>query len=193
MKITYRRTAIILGLFLNAVSCKAQNFPLLTSIDNIPNMSHLKDTNNELQSFTGIYFSTYNGNKITLYIEKENDKLFNTRGKEIYKDILSVRYSIKNSSGAILQDTKNMTFQPDQLHTIYSLWVTENSTKARLNYAGTNCSVGWGDIFLKKINNTQISWEYRPNDIVTTASKCPSNLNTTIYLPETKDLIFIKQ
>ncbi|MBT2620741.1 hypothetical protein [Chryseobacterium sp. ISL-6] len=115
------------------------------------------------------------------------------RGKQIYKDIFSVRYIINNSSGAILQDTKNMTFQPDQLHTIYSLWVIENGTKTRLNYAGTNCSVGWVDIFLKKINNTQISWEYRPDDIVTISSKCPSNLNTTIYLSETKDLIFIKQ
>ncbi len=28
-------------------------------------MSHIKDTNNELQSFVGTYISTYNGNHIT--------------------------------------------------------------------------------------------------------------------------------
>ncbi len=185
---------IILSIILSIISCKAQqNFPLLTSIDNIPNMSHLKDTNNELQSFVGTYTSTYNGNQITLYIEKEDDKLFNTRGKQIYKDILSIRYIMKNSSGIILQDTKSMTFQSDSLHTIYSLWVTENGAKVTLNYSGTNCGVGWGKIILRKVNTTQISWEYLPNDITTTASKCPSNLDTTIYLPETKDLIFTKQ
>jgi hypothetical protein len=194
MKVTYKRTVLILGLFLSVISCKAQqNFPLLTSIDNIPNMSHLKDTNNELQSFVGTYLSTYNGNQITLYIDKENDKLFNTRGKQIYKDVLSIRYIIKNSSGTILQDTKSMIFQPDSLHTIYSLWVTENGTRVTLNYSGTNCGVGWGKIILKKINATQMSWEYLPNDLVTTASKCPPTLDTKIYLPKTKDLIFTKQ
>ncbi|MDR6458961.1 hypothetical protein J2786_002068 [Chryseobacterium vietnamense] len=192
MKIVYKIALILV--MLNIISCKAQlTFPLLTSIDNIPNLSHLKDTNNELQSFTGTYSATYNGNQITLFISKENDKLFNTRGKQIYKDILSIRYIIKNSSGAVLQDTQNKVFQPDLLHTIYSLWVTENGTKVSFNYAGTNCSVGWGKIILKKLNFNQISWEYRPNDITTTESKCPSTLDTTIYLPETKDLIFTKQ
>ncbi|WP_370899576.1 DUF6705 family protein [Chryseobacterium gossypii] len=192
MKIVYKIALILI--MLNIISCKAQQtFPLLTSIDNIPNLSHLKDTNNELQSFTGTYSATYNGNQITLFISKENDKLFNTRGKQIYKDILSIRYIIKNSSGAVLQDTQNKVFQPDLLHTIYSLWVTENGTKVSFNYAGTNCSVGWGKIILKKVNTTQLSWEYRPNDITTTESQCPSTLDTTIYLPETKDLIFTKQ
>ncbi|WFB65513.1 DUF6705 family protein [Chryseobacterium sp. WX] len=192
MKIVYKIALILV--MLNIISCKAQQtFPLLTSIDNIPNLSHLKDTNNELQSFTGTYSATYNGNQITLFISKENDKLFNTRGKQIYKDILSIRYIIKNSSGAVLQDTQSKVFQPDLLHTIYSLWVIENGTKVSFNYAGTNCSVGWGKIILKKVNTTQLSWEYRPNDITTTESKCSSTLDTTIYLPETKDLIFTKQ
>ncbi|WP_079243286.1 DUF6705 family protein [Chryseobacterium indologenes] len=194
MKTIYNKIAVILMLFFSLISCKAQQiFPLLTSIDNIPNLSHLKDTNNELKDFIGTYLASYNGNQFTLYISKENDKLFNTRGKQIYKDILSIRYIIKNSSGAVLQDTQNKVFQPDLLHTIYSLWVTENGTKISFNYAGTNCSVGWGKIILKKVNTTQLSWEYRPNDITTTESKCPSTLDTTIYLPETKDLIFTKQ
>ena len=185
---------LTLALIISLMSCKAQQtYPLLTSVDNVPNMSHLKDTNNELQSFVGTYVSAYNGNQITLYITKENDKFFDYGNKQIYMDILYVRFKIKNSNNNVLQTTQNAVFQSDQLNTIFSLWVTENGTKALLNYTGTNCSVGWGDIFLKKINSTQISWEYRPDDIVTTADKCPSTLDTTIYLPETKDLIFTKQ
>lgn len=192
MKIVYK-IALILTM-LNILSCKAQQtFPLLTSIDNIPNLSHLKDTNNELQSFTGTYSASYNGNQITLFISKENDKLFDYGDKQIYIDALSIRYTVKNSYGGILQDTQNEVFQADLLHTIYSQWATENGTKVLFNYAGTNCHVGWGKIILKKVNTSQFSWEYRPNDITTTASKCPSTLDTKIYLPETKDLIFTKQ
>ncbi|ROS10421.1 hypothetical protein EDF65_4303 [Chryseobacterium nakagawai] len=165
----------------------------MTSVDSVPNMSHLKDTNNELQSFVGTYVSNYNGNQITFYITKESDQFFDYGNKQIYMDILYVRYTVKDSSSNILQTTQNMTFKSDKLNTIFSLWVTENGNKALLNYTGTNCSVGWGDIRLKKINSTQLSWEYRPDDIVTTASKCPPTLDTKIYLPETKDLIFTKQ
>ncbi|WP_336963871.1 hypothetical protein [Chryseobacterium contaminans] len=184
----------ILGIFVAHFCHAQQTYPLLTSVNNVPNMSHLKDTNNELQSFVGIYSSVYNGVQIILYITKENDKLFNTKGKQIYRDVLSVKYIAKDSSGAILQDTKNMGLPDNSLkYTIYSLWVTENGNKAELIYNGTNCNVGSGEIKLKKINSTQISWEYRPNDIVTTASKCHPTLDTKIYLPETKDLIFTKQ
>ncbi|MBW8523913.1 hypothetical protein K0U91_01560 [Chryseobacterium chendengshani] len=195
MNKTQSKILVSLALIINLMSCKAQQtYPLLTSLDNIPNMSHLKDTNNELQSFVGTYVSTYNGNQTTLYISKENDKFFNYGDQQIYRDVISIKYIVKNSIGTILQDTKNMVLQQDDLsHAIYSLWVSENGTKAELVYSGTNCSVGWGDIFLKKINSTQISWEYRPDDLVTTADKCPSTLDTTIYLPATKDLIFTKQ
>jgi hypothetical protein len=182
-------------LIINLISCKAQQiYPLQTSISTVTNLSHLKDTNNELQSFVGTYSSTYNGNQIILYITKENDKFFNTRGKQIYRDVLNVKYIVKNSSGNILQDTKNITLPTNDLkYSIYSLWVTENGSKAELIYNGTNCNVGFGSINLKKVSSTQISWEYRPNDITATAAKCPPTLDTTIYLPETKDLIFTKQ
>ncbi|KFF75273.1 hypothetical protein HX13_03240 [Chryseobacterium sp. P1-3] len=94
MKTIYK-IALILTM-LNIISCKAQQaFPLITSIDNIPNLSHLKDTNNELQSFTGTYSATYNGNQITLFISKENDKLFDFGDKQIYIDALSIRYTVK--------------------------------------------------------------------------------------------------
>ncbi|WP_294278451.1 DUF6705 family protein [uncultured Chryseobacterium sp.] len=184
---------ICLGILVGFLCRAQQTYPLLTFLDNVPNMSHLKDTNNELQPFVGTYISTYNGNQITLYITKENDKFFDYGNKKVYADILYIRYIIKDSSNNILQTTQNTSFQSDQLNTIFSLWVIENGSKVLLNYTGTNCSVGWGDIYLKKISSTQISWEYRPDDITTTAAKCPPNLDTTIYLPVTKDLIFTKQ
>lgn len=186
---------VLVILIINLISCKAQQvYPLQTSVSTVSNLSHLKDTNNELQSFVGTYASNYNGNEIILYITKENDKLFNTRGKQIYRDVLNVKYIVKNTSGMVLQNTQDMILPIDNLkHTIYSVWITENGNKAELIYNGTNCNVGFGEINLKKLNSTQLMWEYKPNDITTTAAKCPPTLDTTIYLPETKDLIFTKQ
>lgn len=190
MKITYRKIVIILSLFISLISCTAQNFPLNTAFLNIPNGAYLKDTNNELNPYIGTYKATFNGKVITLFITKQENKLEKSAKKDYYMDALIVKYIVKNSSGTILQDTQNSNIPNIEL---YSIGTRPNQNTVLFIYSGTNCSVGWGDIFLKKINATQISWEYRPDDIVTTASKCPPTLDTNIYLPETKDLIFTKQ
>ncbi len=194
MKIVNLKITIVLSLILT-ISCMGQQiFPLRTATDNVSNLSYLKDTNNELQNFIGIYSGNYDGKQIILYITKEDKKLFNFVDKKIYVDVLSVRYIVKNSSGAILQNTQNMAFQQEQyIHTIYSQWTLDNGSKALLSYGGTNCGVGNGKIILKKLNSTQISWEYLPNDIILDDSRCPPGTDINIYLPETKDLIFTKQ
>ncbi|KFF07881.1 hypothetical protein IX38_09295 [Chryseobacterium luteum] len=165
-----------------------------TDYTEIPNNSYLKDVNNELEIFVGNYVADFQDKKITLFITKQNYQFFDRGKYKYYKDVLSVKFIIKNTSGITLQDTQSITFQPNQLkNTIYSRWVESGDNKLLLYYGGTNCGVGWGDIYLKKINSTQISWEYRPNDIILDDSKCPPGTDINIYLPETKDLIFTKQ
>lgn len=185
------QTKMFFGLTLIILmSCKAQVLPLNTPFLNIPNGAYIKDTNNELDPYVGIYKTSFNGNEVTLFITKQENKLENTGQKSYYVDALIIKYLVKNSTGAILQDTQNNNGYNISL---YSTKIRAGRNAVHLIYSGTNCSVGWGDVFLKKINPTQISWEYRPDDIVTTASKCPPTLDTKIYLPETKDLIFTKQ
>lgn len=168
---------------------QAQNLPLNTGFSTIPAGAHLKDTNNDFAPFVGTYVASFNGNEITLFITKQEDKLEESSHKNYYMDALIIKYIIKNSAGNVLQDTKNNNTYKIEL---YSIDLPAPNTVGFL-YSGTNCSVGWGEINLKKINSNQISWEYRPNDVTTTADKCPPNLDTTIYLPITKDLIFTKQ
>ncbi|MDH6252836.1 hypothetical protein M2347_002563 [Chryseobacterium sp. H1D6B] len=186
-KILFSITLII------SFSCHAQQaYPLNTDFDEVPQNSYLKDLNNELDPYIGTYKATFQNMEITLYITKEIMKFF--KALNVYKDALSIRYVIKNSSGAIIQNTQSMVFQPNQSkHTIYSQGTYPNQNIVWFNYGGTNCNVGWGAIELKQINVTQISWEYRPNDIILDSSKCPSGTDINIYLPETKDLIFTKQ
>ncbi|MCT2409052.1 hypothetical protein NZD88_16005 [Chryseobacterium antibioticum] len=188
-----KNLGLCLGI-LAVFSCKAQQeYPLKTDYTEIPNNSYLKNFNNELNVFVGNYTANFQDKKITLFITKQNYQFFDRGKYKYYKDVLSIKFIIKNSSGTILQDTQNITFQPNQLkNTIYSRWM-ESNNKLLLYYGGTNCSVGWGDIYLQKISSTQISWEYLPNDIVLDENRCPTGTDINIYLPEAKDLIFTKQ
>ena len=97
---------------------------------------------------------------------------------------------MKNSAGLILQDTQNSSLNTNK---IYSTRIRSYDNSVILGYEGTNCGVGWGSILLKKINATQLTWEYRPNDTTILPGKCPGNPDLTVYLPVTKGLIFTKQ
>ncbi|ROS10425.1 hypothetical protein EDF65_4307 [Chryseobacterium nakagawai] len=172
------------------MSCKAQTLPLNTPFLNIPNGAHIKDTNNELAPYIGIYRAIFNGFETTLFITKEENRLEKRSTKQFYRDALVVKYTIKNSAGVTLQSTQDNNLN---IASIFSISTEPTENTINFIFRGTNCNVGFGEIKLKKINSTQISWEYKPNDIVTTASKCPPTLDTKIYLPETRDLIFTKQ
>ncbi|WP_185209318.1 DUF6705 family protein [Chryseobacterium sp. C3] len=192
-----KKIKIIASLYLltNLTFCKAQQtYPLKTDYTEISNNSYLKDINNELNNFAGNWVSSFNGNEIKLFISKENYKYFK-RGSHIFnKDVLSIRYFVKNSNGTILQDTQNMIFQNNQItHTIYSLWPENGGNTIVLYYGGTNCGIGWGEIILQKLNSTQFSWQYNPNSRVIDSATCPPNVDKNVYLPEIKDLIFTKQ
>lgn len=185
------KTTILFSFFISFLSCKAQTtLPLNTSLKDIPANSYLKDLNNELNSYTGIFQGNFQGKSITLYISKIENKLQKSSQKIYYSDILDIKYIVKNSSGVVLQDTKNNNIPSINL---YSIGTKPYNNSAIFFYSGTNCNVGWGKIILKKISSTQISWEYKPNDIILDNSKCPSGTDINIYLPETKDLIFTKQ
>ncbi|WP_223558045.1 DUF6705 family protein [Chryseobacterium lathyri] len=190
MNILQSKMLLALALILSLMSCKAQTLPLNTALLDIPNGAYIKDTNNELAPYIGTYKTNFNGNEITLFLTKQENKLQKRSSKQFYRDALVIKYIVKNSSGTILQDTQNNNLD---IASIFSIGTEPTENTITFVYRGTHCNVGFGEIKLKRIDSTQISWQYRPNDIVTTAAKCPPTLDTKIYLPETKDLIFTKQ
>jgi hypothetical protein len=182
--------SLILGMLV-VFFCKAQQYPLNTDYDEVPNYSHLKDLNHELDPYIGMYKANYQSKEITLYITKVNDRLEQRPNKSFYRDALVIKYIVKNSSGIILQDTQNNTTLDIEL---FSTRIRSYDNSLIFYYSGTNCGVGWGNILLKKINPTQISWLYKPDDLTILPGQCPGNPNLTIYLPETENpLIFTKQ
>ncbi|MDR6405712.1 MULTISPECIES: DUF6705 family protein [Chryseobacterium] len=193
MKKIHNQFLILFLIFTTTISCKAQTIPLNTYIENIPLNAYLKDLNNELVPYIGTYQTTMDDKQITLYITKEDHKYFDLDDIKFYKDVLIVRYTVKNSSGVILQNTQNMNFNTMlEKDLIYSRRTRPDISTILFSYKGTNCGVGHGTIYLKKINDTQISWRYYAETTETYNGKCPSTADTTIYLPEGENLIFNK-
>ncbi|MDR6405711.1 MULTISPECIES: DUF6705 family protein [Chryseobacterium] len=179
----------ILGMFV--LSCKAQTIPLNTDLKNRPLNSYLKDLNNELDPYVGTYQANIEGNQITLYITKEDHKFFDLYNYKYYQDVLIVRYTVKSSTGSTLQSTQDLNFNT----MIDKQLIHSRGTRMGmvvLSYNGTNCGIGHGTIYLKKINDTQISWRYYAETSETYGGKCPQNVDKTIYLPEGENLIFNK-
>ncbi|WP_449388536.1 DUF6705 family protein [Chryseobacterium lineare] len=186
------KNIILISIMLLTISCKAQQIlPLSTFLDDIPPNAYVKDLNHELDPYVGIYKANNQGQEITLYINKIENKLEESFKKNYYLDALVMKYIVKNSSGTVLQDTQNNNLQTNR---ISSFRIRSYDSTVLLAYEGTNCRVGWGTILLKKINATQISWLYEPNDRVILPGQCPGNPDLKIYLPITENpLIFTKQ
>lgn len=190
MKTLFFKYLVILKLLIITISCKSQTLPLNTLMDNIPQGAYVKDLNNELDPYIGTFKANYKGNEITLFINKLEHKFEKRTNKDYFMDVLNVKYIVKNSSGLILQDTSGNNAPNIEL---YSLGVNSDDNSVDFYYSGTNCGIGWGEIILKKLNPTQISWDYRPNSLVIDDATCPPGTDKTVYLPVTKDLIFTKQ
>ena len=107
MKNTFLKTLFVTGLISSFISCKAQ-LPLNTLMENIPANAHVKDLNNELDPYIGIYKASYQGREITLYITKVENKMEKSVDKTYFLDALVIKYIVKNSSGVVLQDTQNI-------------------------------------------------------------------------------------
>ena len=188
MKTIIHNSIAVFSLFICFISCKAQTLPLNTALNNIPNNAYVKDLDNQLAPFIGTYKANSQGKEIILIITKIDNKLEIRSKKQFFRDALIVKYIVKNSLGQILQDTTN-----DDSVEFYSIDFSAGQNKVGFYYGGTNCGVGWGDVDLKKINSTQLSWAYYPDDTIINSNKCPSGTDINIYLPQTKDLLFTKQ
>ncbi|AZA77817.1 hypothetical protein EG347_09950 [Chryseobacterium sp. G0186] len=186
-----RSRLIILGIF-TVFSCKAQQMlSLNASVYNSPTNSYFKDINNELDPYIGVWKASFQGKIILIKIIKELKVPFEMWGKNNFKDRLLVRYEIINNNGVILESSLNNNFNTKVKLLIEGSEIEDDLVK--LIFAGGNCSVGIGEIILRKVNGTKVSWSYYPGTTTMNDKDCPPNLDYTIYLPETENLIFTKQ
>ncbi|WBZ93890.1 hypothetical protein PGH12_10420 [Chryseobacterium wangxinyae] len=185
-----RNISLFLMLLFALVSCQAQNYPLGTYYKTIPNNSYIKDTNDILEKYTGIWKAITSNKDVYLYITKQNDRNIKILNREHYEDVLLVKYKV-SINGYEVENTTNFT--NDKINIIsYGLAIDES---IMLGYDGGKCRIGNGRLNLKHIDPTHIQWNYYPQSILITNINCPNNPgNLKIHLPyEPADLIFTKQ
>jgi len=173
------------------LSCKAQTISLdqLSQCENkpdCPDYIYLKDTNNRLDKFIGIWKGTYADGRIYEFhfTKKINDYSY---GK--YWDILKGRLLVKNSTGQILVNTLTASDE-DALFSGY--YFDKNLTKYQMYYSGNaECNdKGYVYISIPDPGNPNQMKLYFMQDMDIVAS-CPDNYKTV--MPDAKTLTLTKQ
>ncbi|SEH43401.1 DUF6705 family protein [Chryseobacterium culicis] len=188
-----RNLLLILGI-LTLLSCKAQEqvLPLNTSVFGAAENSYFKDLNDELNPYVGTWKASFQDKTITLQISKQIKVATKNFNKNYYTDQLFARYEVKKN-GVVLESTLNKDFTNDIGLSMRSVYTQNNGNSVTLLFSGGNCSVGIGTIVLKMKGTAQFFWGYYPGTTTRNDISCPPNLDYTIYLPETENLIFTKQ
>ena len=182
---------IYILLILGIISCKAQTISLdqLSQCENkpdCPDYVYLKDTNNRLNKFVGIWKGTYTDGRTYEFhfTKKENDYTF---GK--YWDILKGRFLVKKTNGQEIINTLNVSDE----NTLFSGFIfNENLTRYQMFYSGNADCNDKGYVYLSfpdpnNLNQMKLIF-IQDMDI---AYKCPDGYKTVI--PHGEALILTKQ
>ncbi|CAI9681231.1 hypothetical protein HZQ11_17060 [Elizabethkingia anophelis] len=172
-----------------SLSCSAQEYPLNTSFKTIPQGSYLKDTQNELSCYTGTWKTLFNGKDITLDIQKIEKYSVKYPKNEFFRDILLIRYTVKDGNGNTLQSTLNHSVLNSNIKSTYVL----PNNKIAFTHSGGDCGVGSGRVYLQYIDSTHIKWSYYPESLMHAEGECPQGSDLKVYLSKTEDLVFTKQ
>lgn len=86
-----------------AISCKAQIYPLNTSPGDIPDNAYIKDINNELDKYVGVWKGNWNGK--TIYLDLRKVKTYINIGTHpYYFDEINGERKIINTNGIVETD-----------------------------------------------------------------------------------------
>ncbi|WP_144282480.1 DUF6705 family protein [Chryseobacterium echinoideorum] len=180
----------ILGLIL---SCKSQTLSLdvLSQCENkpdCPDYVYLKDTNNRLNKFVGIWKGIYtDGRTYEFHFTKKEN--YGGWFNEKFKDIIIARVLIKNSNGSVLENTLTTTDQ-DAMFSGFIFDKTLNSYQ--MYYSGNAECNDKGHVYLSFPNPNNLSQMKLVfiQDIDFIVS-CPSNYKTV--MPDAKPIMLTKQ
>ncbi|WP_312397882.1 DUF6705 family protein [Chryseobacterium sp.] len=178
-------------ILISSINCKAQQYPLNTDYDILPNNSYVKDLNNDYNSYVGTWKTILGSKEVYLYISKEQNREVKLASKTYFSDVLLIKYKVV-INGQIVETTENDSLAKVKI--VSDGLDLDNSVI--FTTLGGKCMVGWGTILLKSIDSTHLKWNYLPESIVLTNKNCPDYPagGIKINLPdEPKDLIFTKQ
>lgn len=178
-------------LLILSIGCKAQQYPLNTYYENIPDNAYIKDTNDEYSKFVGNWKATINNKEVNLNIVKQDNRQITILNKSYYSDVLLLRYKVLENN-QIVENTMNSTNENVKA---ISMGI-EIDGSALFDYEGLKCLVGNGFINLTYVDSNHLKWNYQPQSAMLTNKNCPDYPagGIKINLPyEPENIIFTKQ
>ncbi len=120
---------IVFLLLILATSCKAQIYPLNTGISDLPPNAYIKDLNNELDKYVGLWKGNWNGK--TLYLELKKVKYHdNDPNYPYYKDMIFGERKIVSSNGTIEIDRiSNFDYENAEIRGMYNSLLFEGNER----------------------------------------------------------------
>ena len=172
-----KKSAILGLIILTALSSKAQQIvpvektiEYMNSGNGIPeNVTYLKDVNNVLNKYVGVWKGTYDNKKYEFRITKATEKL-----GRVTEDKLLMRYIITDANGTVIENT--MALLNDNYLVIHGYYIEDNVYY--LNYVGKNGRCGQeGTIHIDIVensNNTKMRLGLQPEFVVLSTKECPN-------------------
>ncbi len=152
---------IVFLLLILATSCKAQIYPLNTGISDLPPNAYLKDLDNELDKYVGLWKGNWNGK--TIYIEfKKFKSYYDFQNYPYYRDEIVGERKIINSNGIIEIDRiSNFNYNDAEITGIFDSY----SGEKRFFFSPKNMCMKRASLYIKSFTNTQMTlhFEYMPS------------------------------
>ncbi|MDC1265619.1 hypothetical protein N8009_02370 [Flavobacteriaceae bacterium] len=198
IKLKDMKKILFIGCFLlTALSCKAQILPIedlrgyMDIGEGIPeNITYIKDVNNLLGKYEGVWIGIYNNKTFELHIEKETKIYYGTA-----EDLLLLRYKITdNSNNNIIFDNIDI-YDDTNASIIKGYYMSSTGTYYVLNYPNPNAPCGLhGEIFIEVPNTSlnQMKLFLAVGYELLSPDDCPNGFLEQIF-PTESSMTFTKQ
>ncbi|MGO4710690.1 DUF6705 family protein [Chryseobacterium sp. 2TAF14] len=185
-----KKLIILLAFHSLFLSC-AQVYPLNTYAE-VPNNAYIKDINNELVPYEGIWKGTWNSKTIFISLKKIKKQFNYNDNKDYYRDLLVGKFKVLDSSGNILFDNTNLPNDDTKINGLRFL--TQPNIRYKLYYFDNDICGMTGDIYISFLNGNfnQLNWKFiDTTDIIT--SSCPYYNSNPFPEPLPANIVLTKQ
>ncbi|MCD9619032.1 DUF6705 family protein [Chryseobacterium gleum] len=179
----------LIAIFIFALSCKAQTYPLRTYID-LPKGAYLKDTNNELTAYEGVWKGGWESKTIYITFKKKTN-IYMSKLLDYYADILIAKFKVIDTNGNILFDNTNLS---DENAKITGGRFRKKDGKYSLGYVDNDiCGLnGFIEINFTDSTKTKLEWKFNEGSNLITKD-CPYYNSTAFPQPLPVSAILTKQ
>ncbi len=191
-----KKILFIIGLLHITLSCKTQMIPIeehIHYLDNeieIPDGTYIKDVNNKLDKFVGVWRGQYNKRNYEFKVIKI---IHHSRVRDFMRDKLMIKYKITKMNGDIIENTMGVSDISDLI--IDGRYLSQSGAYV-LYYHGKDAICGQsGDIYISvhQSNHNKMSFKLLPEGDIVLEEDCPNGEAEQYFPIEANGLTLTKQ